>query len=411
VPQRGGEQLGSAEDEKEFTMGKRGGSCRGRRRRLVGVILAGLALSALLAGQALALGGITLDGVGSDWDPSWQVATDPLDVFITGTGTHPHDSPTYARSGYDIVGLWAHYQPSDERWYFRLDVDGRAGDSDSQTGTAGNLGVGTHGVDGGPLGGDAAGIGPFESYTVRLSRNCGPIVATGSYALGGNSSILPGVVSAPTGSWSGQAVYGTTVPGIVEWSFSRDEVFGLGVVKCEGFGMAARAGDTSDLVSDDMTAKVMLVGVDAAPSCPGPLYIEGSEVIIPLEYTIPAEAAFGVTEVVLTSPVPAGTSFLRASHGGTASGGEVTWHLGNLAPGDTGQVTYTVRVDGAPASLPVSSSIAAAEGVAYETADECAVVEREPEFVPEAGTLGLLLTGLSGLAGYGALRWRVRTHD
>jgi hypothetical protein len=387
-------------------MGKRGSSYCGRWRRLVGVVLASVALSALLTGQAFAQG-ITLDGVGDDWDPSWQVATDPLDVFVTGTGDHPHEDPTYARSGYDIIGLWAHYQPSDERWYFRLDVDGRAGDSDSQTGTAGNLGVGTHGNDGGPLVGapfeDSNGVGPSERYTLPLSRDCGPIVATANYALGGNSSILPDVVFAPTGSWSGQAVYSTTVPGIVEWSFTRDEVFGFGLAKCEGFGMAGRARDTSDSVSDDVVARVLLVSVSAAPSCPGPLSIDRGEVIIPLEYTIPGEAALGVTDVVLTSPVPAGTSFVRASHGGTASGGEVTWHLGNLAPGDTGQVTFTVRVDGAPESLPLSSSITAAEGVAYEAADECALVEAE--FVPEAGTLGLLLTGLSGLAGYGALRW------
>ena len=47
----------------------------------------------------------------------------------------------------------------------------------------------------------------------------------------------------------------------------------------------------------------------------------------------------------------------------------------------------------------------------YEAADECALVEGEAEFVPEAGTLGLLLTGLSGLAGYGALRWGRRARD
>ncbi|HUV73691.1 MAG TPA: hypothetical protein VMW79_05255 [Anaerolineae bacterium] len=392
-------------------MGKRGSSCGGRCKRLVGVTLAALALSALLTGQAFAQGGITLDGVGDDWDPSWQVATDPLDVAVTGTGNHPHEAPTYARSGYDIIALWAHYQPSDDRWYFRLDVDGRAGDSDSQTGTPGNLGVGTHDVDAGPLGGDSAGIGPSEAYTLPLSRDCGVYVVTAWFALGGDSSILPGVVSAPTGSWSGQAVYGTTVPGIVEWSYTRDELFGFGIVKCHQFGMMARAGDTSDLVSDEIVAKVLLVSVSAAPSCPHPLSIDWGEVIIPLLYTIPAEATLGVTDVVLTSPVPAGTSFVRASHGGTSSAGVVTWHLGNLAPGQTGQVTLTVRPDGAPESLPVSSSIAAAEGVAYEAADECTLVEGEAEFVPEVGTLGLLLTGLSGLGGYGALRWGRRTRD
>ncbi|HUW94601.1 MAG TPA: hypothetical protein VMW58_02340, partial [Anaerolineae bacterium] len=293
--------------------------------------------------------------------------------------------------------------------------DGRAGDSDSQTGTAGNLGVGTHGDDGGPLVGapleDSNGVGPTEAYTLPLARLCGRSLIINSFRLGHDSSILPGVVTTLTGSSSGQAVYGTTVPGVVEWSFSRDELLGFGLAKCPWLGTMARAGDTSDQVSDDEVANVTLVGVIAAPSCPGPLSIDRGEVIIPLEYTIPAWVALGVTDVVLTSPVPAGTSFVRASHGGTSSAGVVTWHLGNLAPGQTGQVTLTVRPDGAPESLPVSSSIAAAEGVAYEAADECTLVEGEAEFVPEVGTLGLLLTGLSGLAGYGALRWGRRTRD
>jgi hypothetical protein len=369
------------------------------------MVLASIAMVALLTGQAFAQGDITLDGVGDDWDPSWQVATDALDVFVTGTGSHPHEAPTYARSGYDIIALWAHYQPSDDRWYFRLDVDGRAGDSDSQTGTAGSLGVGTHDVDAGPLGGDSTGIGPFEAYTLSFFKYRGPYVGGSWSTLRGDSTILPGILTTPAPSSSGQAVYGTTVPGIVEWSFTRDDLIDWSIVKCHGFGLAADAGDTSDMVSDDVVAEVLLVGVDAAPSCPGPLPINRGEVIIPLEYTIPVEAALGVTDVVLTSPVPAGTIFVGASDGGTKSGGVVTWHLGNLAPGDTGQVTFTVRPEEATESLPVSSQIVAAEGVGYDAAEECALVEGEAEFVPEAGTLALLLTGLTGMAGYGALRW------
>lgn len=43
--------------------------------------------------------------------------------------------------------------------------------------------------------------------------------------------------------------------------------------------------------------------------------------------------------------------------------------------------------------------------------EECAQEEEivpEPEFVPEPGTIMLLGSGLAGLAGYGALRWRTR---
>ncbi len=395
-------------------MMERGGSDHGPWRRLGVAAVVVLALVALVAGQAWAQGGIVLDGVGDDWDPSWQVATDPLDVFITGTGNHPHDAPTYARSGYDIVGLWAHYNGETDRWLFRLDVDGRAGDSDSQTGTPGNLGVGTHAVDGGPLGGDSTGIGPPEAYTLVLTRYCGIYGMASISILGGNSAILPGV-RWPTTGGAGRAAYGTTVPGVVEWRFDRDQILPDGPM-CQGFGLSATARDTSDLVSDDQVAQVLLGMVETALGCPEPLPIDWGEVTIPLRYSIPDTAALGLTDVTLTAPIPAGTAFVRASHGGTSSGGVVTWHLGNLAPGDTGQVTFTVQVDEGAESLPVSSLIAAAEGVRAEAEGECLLVpgqiepepEPEPEFVPEAGTLGLLLTGLSGLAGYGALRKRAR---
>lgn len=42
--------------------------------------------------------------------------------------------------------------------------------------------------------------------------------------------------------------------------------------------------------------------------------------------------------------------------------------------------------------------------VAFVLAEDCA----DYEFVPEAGTILLLGSGLAGLAGYGALRWRTR---
>jgi hypothetical protein len=40
--------------------------------------------------------------------------------------------------------------------------------------------------------------------------------------------------------------------------------------------------------------------------------------------------------------------------------------------------------------------------------DELIVEERREEFVPEPGSMGLLASGLMGLAGYAALRWRSR---
>lgn len=52
-----------------------------------------------------------------------------------------------------------------------------------------------------------------------------------------------------------------------------------------------------------------------------------------------------VTNVVVTDPVPAHTTFVSATLGGTFSGGAVRWELGTLNPGDTRAMAFTVRVD------------------------------------------------------------------
>ncbi|MFZ5470318.1 MAG: Ig-like domain-containing protein, partial [Myxococcota bacterium] len=53
----------------------------------------------------------------------------------------------------------------------------------------------------------------------------------------------------------------------------------------------------------------------------------------------------GVAEnAVLEDTLPAGTTFVSATGGGTFSAGKVTWNLGNLGPGASGSVSFTVSV-------------------------------------------------------------------
>jgi len=395
-------------------------------------VLGVVVLWVMMTNIALAQGPINLDGVGDDWDPAWQVATDALDVFITGPGTHPHEAPTYARSGYDAIGLWAHYSAADEAWYFRLDVDGRVGDSDSVTGTPGNLGVGTHGPDGGPLGIDSDGIGPAEAYRLRVQYESGGGFARAE--LGNDPTILPGVLSTTTGELVGQGIYSMTVPGIIEWAFDRETIFPTATAHAQ-LWVSAQMGDNSDSVSDDEVASTLLVALDQVAQCAAVAIVVGDDATFPMNYAIPTSATLGVSDVVLAADVPTGTTFLGASAGGVESGGVITWSLGDLSPGDAGQVTFDLRVDDPLTSLTIDSEMTCAEGLVHQATVVCLVLQptptpwpptptptptpsptptrpatphRPPGEIPEPATVSLALGGLGGLIGFAALRRRSR---
>src|SRR5438093_329382 len=65
-----------------------------------------------------------------------------------------------------------------------------------------------------------------------------------------------------------------------------------------------------------------------------------------LTYTIAYtnSGATGATGVVITDTVPANTTFVSATAGGTLASGVVTWSPGNLAAGASGSVQMVVRV-------------------------------------------------------------------
>ncbi|MEJ2211167.1 MAG: PEP-CTERM sorting domain-containing protein [Anaerolineae bacterium] len=386
---------------------------------------------------------LVLDGVGDDWDPNWRLKPDPLDVFLTDSGNHPHDPPIYARSGYDAIALWGHYQSADDRWYFRIDVDGRAGDADSQWGTAENLGVGTHGNDQGPLVlppfVDGDGLGNSEAY--KLGFQCAADAAGQTAEISNDPTILPGVVAATTAGLDGLGVYSTTVPGVVEFSFDRLTLFPAGST-CPEFWLSAQIGDNNDRVSDDQVTAILVIALDLLAQCPEAPAVAGDQATFVLDYAIPGDAQQGATGVVLTVGVPAGTKFISASDGGTEAGGFITWDLGNLPPGTAGQVTFTVSVASNVTEITLDSEISSGEGLRYLSSDVCPVLQptrtpppkptatRRPPpgtpmtpppagptvqppsdttpLVPEPSTVTLLLAGLGTLAGYAGLQWRAR---
>ncbi|MBN1890267.1 MAG: hypothetical protein JW850_19885 [Thermoflexales bacterium] len=392
--------------------------------KALSLAVVGLAVILLAAspGRLAAQGGpITLDGDGGDWNPAWQVATDGLDVSITGTRDHPHDAPTYARSGYDATALWAYYDAAGATWYFRLDVDGRPGDSDSQTGTAGNPGVGTHGPDSGPLVSasftDGNGLGTSETYRLGFTYELPASgVSVMSAELGPGAGILPGTPSALSGL-VGQGIYGTGVnPGVIEFAFAQAVLFPSGASPENELWLSAQAGDNQDNVSDDTVPVVLLTAMDldlaaACSTIPAAVSV-GDQVALAVDYVVPSAMAMDhLNDVVLTANVPAGTTFVSATNGGAESGGVITWRLGNLNSGTSARVSFTVRLD-TLGTITVQTGLRSAEGLRDVATTQCAVAApvqpSTPSAVPEASTLILLSSAVSGLAGYAALQIRAR---
>jgi uncharacterized repeat protein (TIGR01451 family) len=114
-----------------------------------------------------------------------------------------------------------------------------------------------------------------------------------------------------------------------------------------------------------------------------------------LTYTITYGNTGGdATGVVITTPVPPGSSFGSASDGGTESGGTVTWTIGDLTKGTTGlTVTYTVTAN--TAGTLTASGIHITDGTSTTTAtDVLTTVSPSPattttlEASPSPSTIG-----------------------
>ena len=114
-------------------------------------------------------------------------------------------------------------------------------------------------------------------------------------------------------------------------------------------------GDATTVIvaSADNTSDIILihdVAIDPSPLLRlslvhGPAPAAPSE---PFTYTLTYGnvGASSPTNVVLTMPVPDGTTFVSATEGGTLSGGVVTWMLGAVGVGAGGRVEVRVLPDG-----------------------------------------------------------------
>jgi uncharacterized repeat protein (TIGR01451 family) len=87
------------------------------------------------------------------------------------------------------------------------------------------------------------------------------------------------------------------------------------------------------------SAPILTIGKTAAPSPVAP----GSNLTYTLAYSNAGNA--NASGVVITDTLPANTTFVSATGGGTLSGGVVTWSVGSVIAGASGSVELVVRVD------------------------------------------------------------------
>lgn len=92
--------------------------------------------------------------------------------------------------------------------------------------------------------------------------------------------------------------------------------------------------------------------------------------------------------VVLKDTLPAHTTFVAATNGGSESGGVVTWMLGTLNPGDTNTVQVTVRVD-----TPLVNGTYLRNGIAITDDDGVTVTDVEDTRVHSAYAFTLSKSG------------------
>ena len=106
-----------------------------------------------------------------------------------------------------------------------------------------------------------------------------------------------------------------------------------------------------------------------------------------LTYTVVVanDGPSAATNVVVSDPVPAGTSFVSADGGGVEAAGTVTWNLGTLADGASATLHVTVHVNGARTSdlsntASVGSDVPDPDGT-NDDATEPTVVETQADLL------------------------------
>ncbi|MFH0951759.1 MAG: NEW3 domain-containing protein, partial [Patescibacteria group bacterium] len=172
-------------------------------------------------------------------------------------------------------------------------------------------------------------ISPELTVIKHVINDDGGVLTAADFQM--NVTANPGPMSFP-GNETGVTI------SIDAGSYSVDEIELAGYAKTLGNDCAGTIAvgekKTCTITNDDKLPKI----VKSAPAT----VIAGDQITYTLEWSVSNDTFYN--KLVITDSVPAGTTFVSASNGGTESAGVVTWDLGPVGPGASGTVTMTVQV-------------------------------------------------------------------
>ncbi len=206
-------------------------------------------------------------------------------------------------------------------------------------------------------------------YYTYSGTNLGAATATGvkvvatldshvTYVTGSVTLKIDGVSYTPTVVVSGQTVTftfpaGATIPPGKAWELKYNATAGssLGTTIVNSATISEAQTDTNPANNTDAYALPAAAGVDlylakAATASTSPA-APGSTILYTLNYG--NKGSTNATNVVITDPLPANTTFVSATGGGLYTAPNVAWNVGSLAAGASGAVQFTVQIGKLPA--------------------------------------------------------------
>ncbi|MFN7022078.1 MAG: CARDB domain-containing protein, partial [Phycisphaerales bacterium] len=126
---------------------------------------------------------------------------------------------------------------------------------------------------------------------------------------------------------------------------SRDVTFSAKAGRTGSFVNFASATADNNLSarSNDVSIVIKQPSLQIAKTCPGTLRVGRAAAF---KITVSNKGDAPATGTVVEDTVPAGSTFVSATDGGTMQGGKVVWNLGTLAPGATKELGLTLNVSG-----------------------------------------------------------------